>query len=172
VRSLIVRCGFLALCGIAAWVPLKVENLAVPSPGFDGWPTEWDGTQLEQVALAERDAKFGRNFPGHIAKFTDGRRELIFRWVTTASRQLHSSADCFRGMGFNVAPRPAIRDPRGKRWSCFVASRRGHDFLVRERITDQRGNEWTDVSAWFWSALLQQTAGPWLAVTIVENTLD
>jgi hypothetical protein len=60
-------------------------------------------------------------------------------------------------------------DTKGARWSSFGA-RRGHEQLrVRERITDEHGGEWSDVSAWYWSVLLRKTNGPWLAVTIAED---
>jgi hypothetical protein len=167
-RDLIVHATLLAVCVMAALAPLRTPT----SPAFSGplpdWPQDWEGVELRQIPLSDRDQKFNENFPGRIAKFTDGRRELIFRWVTTASRQLHSSADCFRGAGFAVTPQPAIRDERGQRWSCFLAARGEHRLLVRERIADQHGHEWTDVSAWFWSAALQRTQGPWLSVTVVE----
>jgi hypothetical protein len=170
-RHVIVRFGFLLSCVIAALMPLKAKNTADRVASFPGWPLEWEGEPLEQVPLEGRDEKFNQNFPGRIAKFTDGRREFIFRWVTTASRQLHSSADCFRGMGYSITPQPAIRDLKGKCWSRFVATRRENRFLVRERITDERGNEWSDVSAWFWSVAFRQTEGPWLSVTIVERSV-
>ena len=159
IRDLIIRATFLAICVVTALVPLRALNRQTFSEPLPDWPQDWEGTQLQQIPLSDRDQKFNENFPGRIAKFTDGRRELIFRWVTTASRQLHSSADCFRGAGFAVTPQPAIRDESGQRWSCFLAA---------ERIADQHGHEWTDVSAWFWSAALQRTQGPWLSVTIVE----
>ncbi|MEY2483039.1 MAG: hypothetical protein QOK24_1567 [Verrucomicrobiota bacterium] len=168
-RDLIVRATFVGLCAAAALAPLRAPNNAPASHSLPAWPQEWEGTAIQQIALSDRDQKFNENFPGRIAKFTDGRRELILRWVTTASRQLHSSADCFRGAGFSVTPQPALRDGKGERWSCFLAVRGDHRLLVRERIADQHGHEWTDVSAWFWSAALQQTRGPWLSVTIVET---
>jgi hypothetical protein len=167
-RDLIIRATFLAICVVSALVPLR----ALDHPAFSGalpdWPQDWEGVEIRQIPLCDRDQRFNENFPGRIAKFTDGRRELIFRWVTTASRQLHSSADCFRGAGFDVTPQPAIRDERGQRWSCFLATRADHRLFVRERIADQHGREWTDVSAWFWSAAFQRTQGPWLSVTVVE----
>jgi hypothetical protein len=168
-RHLIIRAVFLALCAMAALAPLRGPGNTPFSGSLPDWPQEWEGTAIQQIPLSDRDRKFNENFPGRIAKFTDGRRELIFRWVTTASRQLHSSSDCFRGAGFAVTPQPATRDGRGQRWSCFLATRGGRRLLVRERITDQHGQEWTDVSAWFWSAALQRTQGPWLGVTVVET---
>jgi len=34
---------------------------------------------------------------------------------------------------------------------------------------DGRGGHWTDVSAWYWSALLGSSEGPWWALTVAEN---
>ena len=73
-------------------------------------------------------------------------------------------------MGYTITPQPAIRDLEGKCWSCFLATQREHRLLIRERIADAKGNEWTDVSAWFWSVALGRTEGPWLSVTIVETS--
>jgi len=168
IRDLIIRATFLAICVVTALVPSRALNRQTFSGPLPDWPQDWEGAELRQIPLSDRDQKFNENFPGRIAKFTDGQREMIFRWVTTASRQLHSSADCFRGAGFAVTPHPAIRDESGQRWSCFLAARGEHRLLVRERIADQHGQEWTDVSAWFWSAALQRTQGPWLSITVVE----
>jgi hypothetical protein len=113
--------------------------------------------------------RFQQHFLGQGGKFTDGRRELIFRWVTKGTRQLHSSSDCFRGAGYSISPRSAAFDAQGTRWSCFAAERGRYRLLVRERITDEHGREWTDVSSWFWSVLLRQTEGPWMAVAVIES---
>lgn len=166
---LILRFGFIALCAFSAWLPLDEDGGALTPGTFPAWPATWEGRPIRAVPLSERELIFNRNFPGQVAKFTDGERELILRWVTKATRQLHSSSDCFRGLGYRIDPRPAVLDARGARWSCFAAERGGSRLLVRERIADENGREWTDVSAWFWSVLLRQTEGPWTAVTIVES---
>ena len=166
----IARCVFVALCAIAAWIPAVGDEAVVErAAGFPGWPVEWEGQPLSEVPLSDSELRFNRRFPGRMAKFTDGRRELIFRWVTQSTRQLHGSADCFRGMGYTITPQPAVIDARRATWSCFSAKRGSQRLLVRERITDARGREWTDVSAWYWSAFLRQTHGPWMAVTIAED---
>lgn len=166
---LIFRCAFLVLCALAALLPLTETSVAITRGTFPGWPETWEGEPLQQTPLTYQEGIFNNNFPGQVAKFTDGRRELILRWVTKGTRRLHSSSDCFRGTGYKVSSLPATLDARGARWSCFAAERGRYRLLVRERITDDRGREWTDVSAWFWSVLLRQTEGPWLAVTVVEN---
>ncbi len=166
---LIYRCGFLVLCAVSALLPLTEKSVAITKKALPPWPATWEGEPIRQIPLTEREVIFNRNFPGQVAKFTDGRRELILRWVTKGTRQLHSSSDCFRGTGYSVSPRPATFDAQGARWSCFAAERGRHRLLVRERITDERGQEWTDVSAWFWSVILRQTEGPWMAVTVIES---
>lgn len=163
------RCGFGALCLAAAWFPLTGSDADHLAAAVPAWPAKWDGQPLHEIALSDREITFTRNFPGRIAKFTDGRREFILRWVIQGTRQLHSSSDCFRGLGYSVAPKPAMLDATGARWSCFSAERGTLRLRVRERITDRDGTGWTDVSAWFWSVMLRQTKGPWLAVTLVER---
>jgi len=168
-RALIVRGLFLAACFVAALAPLRPIARANAIGALPDWPRSWDGREIWQVPLSRSDERFGENFPGRIAKFTDGRREFIFRWVTTGTRQLHPSADCFRGAGYAITPQPAFRDREERQWSSFLACRDQLRLLVRERIADQQGREWTDVSSWFWSVALGKTQGPWLSVTAVEG---
>lgn len=167
-RIVIVRGIFLAACLVAGMAPLRPAARGNPALALPDWPASWDGRAIWQVPVTASDEKFAENFPGRIAKFSDGRREYIFRWVATGTRQLHPGSDCFRGAGYRVTPRPAVRDGEGRQWSSFVASRDHHQLLVRERIADQHGREWTDVSSWFWSVALARTDGPWLSVTAVE----
>ena len=171
-RVLIVRGAFLAACLAAGLAPLRPTARGNPAFALPDWPRTWDGRELWQVPLSESDERFAENFPGRVAKFTDGRREFIFRWVATGTRQLHPSGDCFRGAGYTITPQPAFRDQEERQWSSFLASREQRRLLVRERIADQHGREWTDVSSWFWSVALGQTQGPWLSVTAVaaENS--
>src|SRR3712207_7200250 len=53
-------------------------------------------------------SRWSRNFPGAVGKFSDGERELLIRWVTRGTRQLHSTSDCLRGAGYSVTPQPAL----------------------------------------------------------------
>jgi hypothetical protein len=168
IRILIVRVAFIAACVVAGLEPLRSPGRGSTPMELPAWPSRWDGNEIWPVSLSERDERFAENFPGRIAKFTDGRREFILRWVTTGTRQLHPSADCFRGAGYTITPQPAYRDRNSRQWSSFLASRDHHQLLVRERIADLHGREWTDVSAWFWSVALGKTQGPWLSVTAVE----
>jgi hypothetical protein len=40
---------------------------------------------------------------------------------------------------------------------------------VREAILEGRASRWTEVSQWYWEALLGQTRGPWWAITVAEH---
>lgn len=136
---------------------------------FPGWPRRWEGKALRQLPLSEREQRFAAGFPGRIARFTDGDRQLIVRWLHRETRQLHPASDCFRGSGYKVAPAPLLTDSDGRRWGCFDAARAGENLMVCERIFEQGGRSWTDVSAWYWAAALGRTRGPWWTVTVTER---
>ncbi len=164
---------YLAACLLAAivpWLPLKSGARGVEtSAAFPGWPTQFEGRQLTMLPLSEREQRFGGGFPGRIARFTDGEREIVIRWVTEASRKLHPASDCFEGVGYHVSPLPLRVDDEGKRWGSFTAARQNERLRVSERIYADGGDSWSDVSAWYWAATSDAAAGPWWAVTIAEN---
>jgi len=162
---------FLILCLAAALVPFLRGGSSGPAPtsSFPGWPPALDETPLVPLPLCEVDRRFTESFPGRIGKFTDGRREILIRWVPGATRKLHPASDCFRGMGYRVEPRPVMADALGRRWGSFAAARGGERAVVFERIYGGEGNQWSDVSAWYWSALLGRTSGPYWAVTLIER---
>ena len=168
---------FFTLCAAAVLLPfVPAAGPAAPAPGFPGWPEIFEGRPLRLLPMAESERRFLGDFPGRAAKFTDGEREILLRWVAEPSRRLHPSADCLRGAGAEVRPLPAWRDRQGRLWGCQEMVRDGRRFRVRERITagppgagDDSGAAWTDVSAWYWAALLGRTKGPWWAVTIAER---
>jgi hypothetical protein len=164
---------YLIICSLAALVPLlsiqsKQSQRAIPRVAFSGWPETLDGHVLRPLPLTERELRFGGDFPGQIGRFTDGRREVIIRWVTEATRKLHSASDCFEGIGFSVRPLPLHLDGNGSFWSSFLATRENERLLVRERIYTDTGERWTDVSSWYWAAARESSTGPWWAVTIAE----
>ncbi len=168
-QQVIIRIAFLLLCVAAAVRPLAGKAHENSAAGFPGWPREWDGRELIALPLTDAERAWSSHFPGAIGKFSDGERELLVHWVKRATRQLHSSTDCFRGLGYSVRPKAALRDPQGRTWTRFTATRANQTLLLRERIVDDRGREWTDVSAWFWSVALGQSTGPWWSVTLVES---
>ena len=133
------------------------------------WPAAFEGAPIYPVPLSAGEEQFNAGFPGSVARFSDGEREFILRWVTAGTRKLHSSADCFRGLGYSVSSGTTLLDPSGARWSCFAATRGPRRVQVRERITSEADAcSWTDVSAWYWSTLLRQTQGPWMAITVID----
>ena len=135
---------------------------------FPGWPVEFEGHPLEALPMTAQERGYNRGFPGKIGRFSDGQRELIIRYITRASRQLHPSADCLKGSGFKVTPAPIKVDQHGRYWGCQWAIRHGKRFKVCEQIHDLAGNSWYDVSSWYWAALLGRTQGGWWAVTVAE----
>lgn len=168
---------FFSLCALAALLPfVPAAAPAASVPGFPGWPETFEGRPLRPLPLAEGERRFLGGFPGRAAKFTDGKREILLRWVAEPSRRLHPSADCLRGAGAAVRPLPAWRDRQGRLWGCQEMTRDGRRFRVRERIIASAcsaGNDtvaaWTDVSSWYWAAVLGRTQGPWWAVTVAEK---
>ncbi len=162
---------FIALHLCTGLIPFaNGENGNLPPPHtFQLWPTEFEGLPLTRLPMTAKERGFSKGFPGKIARFTDGSREIIIRYIEKPSRKVHPSADCFRGSGYKVKPQPISRDQNSHLWGCVLAERNGISYQVCERIYDQTGNSWYDVSSWFWSALLESRQGPWWAVTVAEQ---
>jgi len=164
---------YLIACVLAALAPFVFAESHVPSNAgnvaFPGWPTEFDGKTLTPLPLTEVEKRFAGGFPGRIGRFTDGNREIIIRWVTEATRKLHSSSDCFQGLGYSVQPLAAHRDTNQSLWGSFAATKRNDRLRVYERINNDAGETWTDVSSWYWSALRREDSGPWWAFTVAEK---
>ncbi len=136
---------------------------------FPGWPQELAGRPLNPLPMTVREQAWSEGFPGKVGRFNDGSREIIIRYVTRPTRRLHPSADCLRGSGYRVSTKPAWRDADGGIWGCVLAERGDQRYRVCERIRDQAGNGWYDVSSWYWSALSHGTDGPWWAITVAER---
>jgi hypothetical protein len=136
---------------------------------FAGWPTQFEGKTLTPLPLSALERQFATDFPGRIGRFTDGEREIVIRWVTEATRQMHFASDCFQGLGYTVKPLPVHRDDHGSLWASFTASKGNERLRVYERIHNDAGETWTDVSAWYWSALRNEGGGPWWALTVAQR---
>ena len=161
---------FLLLCFSAFAIPfLNVgkENVK-PNQTDITFPTEFENKPLQQLDLSEREQFFLQDFPGEIRRFTDGNREIIVRYVTQATRKLHSASDCFSAIGFQFKPLPVKIDENGQKWSCFTAVRSDEDLKVCERIYTENGENWTDVSSWYWSAISSENKDYW-AITVAES---
>ncbi len=163
------RSLFLMLCLAAAFAPfVPPAGAGLRGRVFRGGPRPSRARPSFSVKLPSREARFAAGFPGRIAAFTDGSRLILVRWVPRATRLLHPAEDCYRGLGFAIAPRPILQDDGGARWESFTAERDGEKLVVRERICDESGGHWTDTSSWYWAALLGRTRGPWWAYTVTE----
>ncbi len=163
--------AFCCLCAIAALAPRFQPALypAQASVSFSGWPQTLEGRPLHRLRLSDATDKLLSNFPGQIAYFDCGSgRRVIIRWVMKETRQLHPSSDCFRGLGYKIEWRAPYVDEDGKRWQSFAAERQDRRLLVRERLYDNQGQSWSDVSAWWWSAATRKTTAPWWAITVAE----
>lgn len=157
----------LIAAALAASSPLLPKPPAAdPAPAR--WPTRYEGRVLVPLAPAPEDERLGRDFPGRIARFHDGRRQIVLRSVASATRQLHPARDCFRAVGYAIEPLPMRAGGSGTPASCFRATRGDRSVRVCEQIEDADGRRFSDVSAWYWPALLGRSQGPWLAVTTVE----
>ena len=168
------RSYYLIACVIAALVPFVSAWFETPVTGatavaFPGWPSTFEGKTLTQLPLSEMEKKFASGFPGRIARFSDGEHEIIIRWVTEATRMMHPASDCFQGLGYSVKPLPAHRDENGSLWASFGATKSNERLVVFERIHSDSGQTWTDVSAWYWSALRHEGSGSWWAITVAEK---
>lgn len=148
-----------------ALVPIARPSPADASRVSGESPVEWDGRELRPLALSAVEQRFADRFPGRIARLTDGEQVLVWREVTAPTRMLHPAADCYRGLGYRIEHARLERDGRQRLWRCFVAERDGVRLRVCERIVDAQGRAFTDASSWFWAAQLQQSAGPWQAIT-------
>jgi hypothetical protein len=153
---------------LAAAAPLVPRSHA-PASHDIAWPDSIDGRRLTSIAPTALDRRLAQDFPGTIARFSDGRRQIVLRHVPRATRQLHPARDCFEAIGYRVTPIPMARGANGALSSCFKAARDGHALKICERIVARDGGSFPDVSSWYWPALLGRSAGPWLATTSVER---
>ncbi len=167
------RIVFAGLILVAAALPALMRAApGGPAQGPVGedvaWPASFGGRPLTPLPLSAVEQRLAARFPGRIARFTDGTRGIIVRSVQVPTRMLHPAADCFRGLGYRVEQARVVQDADGAAWSCFLADRDGRRRLVCERIHDLHGKAWTDVSSWYWSAVLGRTERPWYAITVVS----
>lgn len=163
---------FLLLCALAALRPLlkvsvsRDENRS--EVRFPGWVTAPLPTGITPLALSARDVRFAEQFPGRIAAFADGQSTWIVRWVARPTRKLHPASDCLRATGYTVSPEPIFAEANGAYWGAVSASRGPEKLVIHERIVDASGREFTDVSAWFWAAVLEKSNSPWWCLTRIE----
>jgi hypothetical protein len=116
--------AFLVAAATAASAPLLPgrNQTAAGDLHFAGWPLAYEGRALTEMPLTQREIAMARDFPGRIGRFSDGKREIVMRWVGVPTRRLHSAADCLRGIGYSITPLPARRDAGGHAMGCLRAS--------------------------------------------------
>jgi hypothetical protein len=157
-------------------------------------PAQWQGAPLRPLALSEVEQRFARNFPGSLARFAieprhggtapaegggadgsidaGGWQVLVLRGVDKPTRMLHPAADCYQGLGYRIAAQQLALDRQRQLWRCFEATRgqagNGQRLRVCERIVDVNGQGFTDTSAWYWSAAMGRSQGPWQAITVAR----
>lgn len=163
---------FLTACAISAAVPLLpcavVEHGTIATQ-FPGWPTEFDGGKLTPMPLTSMERRYYIGMPGRVARFTDGRRQIVLRWLAERDTKFHLSQRCYRAFGYSVSPLPAVLDDHGGRWGAFEARRTGERIRVRERIWDDAGAQWSDEAAFRWDMFWRRPPGPWWSATIAER---
>ena len=152
----------------AALTPLFAGHEVQPSAHAQAreWPHEFRGHPLIRVPLNLDEQRFLEDFPGAVARFTDGEHDILMRWVDRPTRRLHPAEDCYRGWGYEVAESKIRADDDGTQWRCFTARSGTRERTVCEQLRDLEGAHFTDVSSWYWSATLGRTTGPWLVTTI------
>lgn len=168
-RACILRRTAAALLAVALAWPLlpaargSAGGEAGPPASFE-WPLALDDERLRPLASSAVDRRFAARFPGAIGRFASDDATWILRRVDRPTRMLHPATDCFRGLGYAIRTERLVAGPRGLQ-RCFVAIREGGALDVCERIVDADGRSFTDTSAWYWSAVLGRSRGPWLAAT-------
>jgi hypothetical protein len=159
---------YLLVLVLTAGVPLAApapRTTGIEAQAFPGWPALQAGPALPELALSEAERGFAESFPGKIAKFGDSRRTFVVRWITAATRRLHPAEDCYRASGFAIHHQVRCPSELEGGLNCFVAERGSVHLAVGERITDQEGRAFTDVSAWYWAAMRGTSRGPWWSIT-------
>ncbi len=141
-----------------------------PERAVDAKIFTFDGlTQpLTRLPATEMEAAFARSFPGTLASYDWGGRQVILRRVDRATRRLHPTRDCLRAAGFSTTEAATMTMSDGSVWARFYAGRDGKRWTVSERIVSTtNGASWTDASAWFWAAVRHPLNGPWRAETVI-----
>ena len=92
----VAYCVFAIAALASATVPLlsrAPRAMTAADASFPGWPTHFEGRPLTTLPLSERESAFSKDFPGHIGRFSDGRREIIVRYMSAPTRRLHPPAN-------------------------------------------------------------------------------
>jgi len=160
-----------AALAIAATAPLLPKASVPQAQGatFGGWPRTFDGEPLRPLAAGPQDAWFARDFPGKVARFAAGGKQVVIRWVNAPTRRLHPAAHCFEGAGYQLSPLPMGRSANGALMSCFSARKDGEALRICEQLRGTDEATWPDVSSWYWSALAAPAGSSFWSYVVVEH---
>lgn len=136
---------------------------------FPGWPKNYEGRSLTELDLTQKEQGFVKDFPGKIGRFSDGQRELIIRWVNQPTRKLHPATDCYKGIGYYIEPRPIQVNKRDIKMGCFTATNNTDEVQVCEYIEAVDGESWSDISAWYWGTIMDDSSTGWMSYVIAER---
>jgi exosortase/archaeosortase family protein len=162
--------GLVLACVAAFSLPLLIHSQSVvDSRNFGGWPTTFENRNLTPIQLSGVTARFAEGFPGKIAVFSVSDTRVVYRWLPQPTRQLHPASNCYKAGGYEINWLPAYTDNENQKWTQFEATKGSEKLQVRERLYDEKGQSWTDVSSWYWAAMLRQSEGPWWTVTITDR---
>ena len=164
---------------IASAVLAPVFLIRSPEPGRVAAPAAPVATSftfngltmpLDPLPSSPDELAFARIFPGSLASHRWGDGQVILRHVSKATRKLHPSRDCLRAAGYHTTDAVTVQCADGPEWSRFSATRGDSRLIIHERIvSEQDGSTWTDVPAWYWSALRHPLNGPWRAETVISR---
>jgi hypothetical protein len=152
---------------ISTWKALASHAADPPIPAIE-LPSRFEGRPVRPLVLTDVEHRFARQFPGTIARLTDGERVVVLRTVLRPTRMLHPATDCYRGLGWRVQDVKLQFDEGRRLWRCFTATHGSDVQRVCERIVDVQGRSFTDASAWYWAAMLARSQGPWQAYTVAR----
>lgn len=160
---------FLGLaCGVSLITLLPAKTSPNPSPAGFTPITEYRGHAVEEIPLSPYEDAFAKNFPGQLKVYRVGFDTLIVRHITKASRKLHPSYHCLKAEGYTISDPRVEEDDEGRPFLSYHATRNHERFLVSEKIrTIDNSKQWTEISAWYWSALFNPDCGPWEAETLL-----
>ncbi len=159
---------FITLSIIAFSMPFLKEKNEYNQSTFKAWNKVFDGKELKELPLTNNEKYFLKDFPGNISKFTDGKSNIIMRYVETTTRKLHSSSDCYKGIGYKIKYEPIEIDQNGIKWSSFIAIKEKERLKIRERIFNDKNN-WTDVSSWYWENVFKSENKSYTAITVIKE---
>lgn len=165
--------GYVSICIMVTFVHVTEgsveESSDISSLSEDDWSWFVVDSSWQEVPLTGFESRYSELFPGRIASFKNGDRSLILREVDRPTRMLHSAKDCYQAMGYQVKSMPIVKKMDGTFWSRSSAERGGDSVVIRERIISMDGQSWTDVSSWYWSAVMGKSRGAWYSITEVDH---